>query len=318
LTAVDVVRVPKGWTADQVKAFALADNRSAELAEWNPEVLSAQLLELQELGFDVEALGFDVPKPEVDSPEEEDELVAVPVETVSKLGDLWQIGPHRILCGDSLDSSTLDKLIDGAKVGAVLTDPPYGINLDTDYTQLPSNPGTKQTNYRAVANDDKPFDAGMLWSYFENVKEQFWFGANYYRRTIPESDLSGSWLVWDKRLESNDKGFGSGFELIWSRQRHKQDLLRYLHFGMFSVEPGKRVHPTQKPVALLVEIIDRWVAEGAVVVDVFGGSGSTLLAAAKSGRVGYGCELDPHYVDVIVKRLEELTGEKAVLENASR
>lgn len=315
-----VVRVPADWTDEQAMAFALADNRTAELADWNQEVLASQLLELQQLDFDVEALGFDIPDEDEDAENESEPEVEAPLDPVSKLGDLWQIGEHRILCGDSSDKATLDRLIDGAKVGAVITDPPYGIALDTDYTKLYNGPGNegdawhgkKPVKHREVANDDKPFDASFLYEYFAKVREQFWFGANYYRRTIPDDDLSGSWLVWDKRTPSNDSGFGSGFELVWSRQKHKQDLLRYLHFGLFSVEPGKRVHPTQKPVALISEIVDRWTDDGCVIVDAFAGSGATLVAAARAGRKGYGVELDPGYVDVIVKRLEDETGEKAV------
>lgn len=318
--SIDVVRTPADWSREQAMAYALADNRTAELADWDRDELAKQLLELEELEFDVEALGFDVTADEPGESEPEDESVEVPVEPISKLGDLWQVGEHRIICGDSSDKLTLDRLIDGAKVGAVITDPPYGIDLDTDYTKMYKGPGNegdawhgkKPAKHKAVANDDKAFDASFLYHYFSKVREQFWFGANYYRRSIPDDDLTGSWLVWDKRTPSNDTGFGSGFELVWSRQKHKQDLLRYLHFGLFSVEPGKRLHPTQKPVALLSEIVNRWTEDKSLIVDPFAGSGATLVAAARNGRRGYGVELDPEYVDVIVKRLEDETGEKAV------
>jgi hypothetical protein len=310
---ISVTTAPADWDEATAKAYALADNRTAELAEWDDQVLASQLVELDTAGWDLTRLGFDPIEPKEADDDTPDEIPEPPAEPVSKLGDVWQVGPHRIVCGDSTDSWALEQAFGDVTVGCLLTDPPYGINLDTNYTKLPTNKGTTQTNYRAVANDDKPFDASLLYAYFAQVKEQFWFGANYYRRTIPESDLSGSWLVWDKRTETNDTGFGSGFELVWSRQRHKQDLLRYLHFGMFSVEPGQRQHPTQKPVVMLAEILTRWSAEQCVVADPFAGSGATLVAAAKSERIGRGIELDFGYVDVIVKRLEEVTGMTATL-----
>jgi DNA modification methylase len=213
----------------------------------------------------------------------------------------------------------LDRLLDGVKVGCVLTDPPYGINLDTDYSG--TSGGMKGRKYRPVANDDKPFDAGFLYGYFGNVAEQFWFGADYYRRTIPDDERAGSWLVWDKRDEdpdddtSNwDDALGSTFELCWSRQRHKRLLLRYrwTNWTSHSNEGHKREHPTEKPAAMLADILNRWAPKGCAVVDPFAGSGAHLLAAVKSGRTGYGVELDPAYVDVIVARLEAETGEKAV------
>jgi hypothetical protein len=308
------------------KAFALADNRTAELGDYDEEALADLINDvgslnpglLESSGWDDKAVQELLDRVEqVELPADIDD-VPEDVSAVSKLGDVWLLGDHRVMCGDSLVVVNLDLLMDGKKAGCVLTDPPYGINLDTDYTQLPSNKGTKQTNYKKVIGDNKPFDASILYQYFETTKEQFWFGADYYRRSISEDDLSGSWLVWDKRTESNDTGFGSAFELCWSKQKHKRDLLRYLHFGMFSVEPGKRVHPTQKPVVMLKEILNRWSESECIVVDLFGGSGSTLIAAQETNRIAYLMELDPHYVDVICARFQKLTGVLPVLESSGK
>ena len=304
------------------KAFALADNRTAELGDYDEEALAALIGEvgaldpelLEATGWDSKSVSELLATMQTELPVDVDDIPDE-VPAISKLGDVWLLGEHRVMCGDSLVVANLDLLMNGKKAGCVLTDPPYGINLDTDYTQLPSNKGTKQTNYRKVLGDDKPFDASMLYNYFETTKEQFWFGADYYRSSILEDDLSGSWLVWDKRTETNDTGFGSAFELCWSKQKHKRDLLRYLHFGMFSVEPGKRVHPTQKPVVMLKEVLERWAETGCVVVDLFGGSGSTLIAAHETNRIAYLMELDPHYVDVICARYQKHTGVLPVLES---
>jgi len=308
LTDVDVVRVPKNWSADQVKAFALADNRTAELAEWNPEVLSAQLLELDEAGFDVEALGFEAVKVAEDEEDVPDDDYSVPEEPVSALGDLWQIGQHLILCGDSFDVPTIERLTKIQRPTALLTDPPYGIDLETDWT---AGGGKK---YKPVINDNKAFDAHALREMFEDCKEQFWWGANYYQRSLLAHDLEGSWLVWDKRNENTDSVVGAGFEMCWSKSKHKQDVLRYLwtNFTSHKNDGHKRMHPTEKPVEMLCEIIDRWIEPGSVILDLFAGSGSTLLAAHRSGCIGIGIELDPAYCDAIVQRLEIATGEKTV------
>lgn len=308
LTDVDVVRVPADWSPNQVKAFALADNRTAELAEWNPEVLSAQLLEIDEAGFDIEALGFDSVKITDEDSEAASDEYSVPDEPVTVLGDLWQIGQHLILCGDSFDVPTIERLTVTHRPTALLTDPPYGIDLETDWT---AGGGKK---YKPVMNDNKAFDAKDLREMFDDCDEQFWWGANYYQRSLLNHDLEGSWLVWDKRNENTDSVIGAGFEMCWSRSKHKQDVLRYLwtNFTSHKNDGHKRMHPTEKPVEMLCEIIDRWIDPGSVILDLFAGSGSTLLAAHRSGCVGIGIELDPAYCDAIVERLEIATGEKAV------
>jgi hypothetical protein len=300
------------------QAYALADNRTAELGSYDDDLLR-ELIEsvesvdpelLRDTGWDktsVEELFKDVIKQQESSSESND--TDLPEEAISKNGDLWLIGKHRILCGDSSDESNLNQLLENLTVGCILTDPPYGINLETDY----SAGGGK--NYKRVMNDDKPFDASIYRNKFSNVVEQFWWGANYYKSTLTTDDLSGSWLVWDKRTESTDVVVGSGFELCWSANKHKQDLLRY-HWTNFTshINAGeKRIHPTEKPVDMLEEMLTRWTDEGIVVIDFFAGSGSTLMAAAKTNRIGVGIEYEPIYVDYIVKRLERITGEKAVL-----
>jgi ParB-like chromosome segregation protein Spo0J len=137
---IEAVRVPADWSKDQVKAFALADNRTAELATWAPEVLAAQLIELEDAGFEIAEFGFDKVEPPIDPDSlDEDELPEPPTKPVTKLGDLWQLGRHRLLCGDSFDTTQIDKLMDGNKADMVFTDPPYGMNLDTDYSKMGSN-----------------------------------------------------------------------------------------------------------------------------------------------------------------------------------
>jgi DNA modification methylase len=304
------------------KAFALADNRTAELGDYDEEALAALIGEvgaldpelLEAAGWDSESVSELLDKMQTELPVDVDE-VSEEVPAISKLGDVWLLGEHRVMCGDSLVVANLDLLMNGKKAGCVLTDPPYGIDLNTDYSQMPDRT-VKGVKYSKVIGDNKPFDASILRSYFDYVVEQFWWGANYYRSTLSNKDLDGSWLVWDKRNEGSDSVLGSGFELCWSANKHKQDLLRYLWNGFTAKEKNeKRVHPTQKPIALLAEIIDRWATNSCIVVDLFGGSGSTLIAAHETNRVAYLMELDPHYVDVICARFQKLTGILPVLES---
>jgi len=319
LTDVDVVRVPKSWSADQVKAFALADNRSAELAEWNPEVLSAQLLELEQAGFDIEALGFEAVTAN-DDDSEEDDTPEPPKEPNARLGNLWRLGNHRLLCGDSSDKATVEKLMDGARADMVFTDPPYGMNLDTDYSKM----GDKGRKHDAVINDDVQFDASFLIDTFSYCKEIFLWGADYYIETLGRKYPNlGSWIIWDKYSDENigllDGKFGSAFETCWSKTPHKRELARVLVTTNYTARGDEtRVHPTQKPVALALWFLERWGNKAEIVVDLYAGSGFTVMAAEKLNKSCYAMELDPKYCDVIIERWENATGEKAVLENASR
>ena len=139
----------------------------------------------------------------------------------------------------------------------------------------------------------------------------FLFGADYFAELLPDKN-KGSWLVWDKRKESQADAIGSEFELIWSRNKHKRRMLRHDWFGFSSSENGadarNRVHPTQKPITLLADILNQWGKDANVIVDLYGGSGSTLIACEQLNRKCYMMELDPHYVDVIIERWENFKG----------
>jgi len=310
---ISIVRVPDGWSADQVKAYALADNRSAELAAWDEQVLASQLLELQEADFDIELLGFELPVDELQEVVEDD--IPEQVEPKSKLGDVWKLGRHRLMCGDSSDKASVDKLMQDKKATVVYSDPPYGMNLDTDYTQMGSN-----RSYDSVIADDKQFDARFLLDYFSYCKEIFLWGADYYVETLNRKypDL-GSWLIWDKYSDDKRTGlldgkFGSGFETVWSKAKHSRQLVRVLVTTNYTAHGDEtRVHPTQKPVALAAWFIIQFSKPKDLLVDLYGGSGSTLIACEQTDRTCFMMELDPKYVDVIIARWEKLTGQTAEL-----
>lgn len=227
---------------------------------------------------------------------------------VSKLGEIYQLGRHRVMCGDSTKIEDVTRLMDGKKADMVFTDPPYGMDLDTDYSKLPSTKKEGNKTYSKVIGDNKQFNF-QDYQWLDCV-EQVWFGANYYAKTLPDG---GSWIVWDKRVEEKfDKMFGSGFEIAWSKTPHKQKIYRHNNtlFGGDSEARGKE-HPTQKPTKLCAEIITDIGNNDDLVLDLFLGSGSTLIACEQTNRTCYGMELDPKYVDVIRKRYAKFINKEA-------
>jgi len=230
---------------------------------------------------------------------------------ISKLGDLWELNNHRILCGDSTDAEQVGKLMAGEKADMVFTDPPYGMFLDADYSSMEGiGKGNKYSN---VKGDHKDFNPELINSIFINFsycREIFLWGADYYAELIPKRN-KGCFIVWDKMKggeganDKYDKMFGSNFELCWSKTRHKRAIARVLWKGIFGLEKEhdhKRHHPTQKPTELVLWFLDKFSKNNKPITDPFLGSGSTLIACEKTDRICYGMEIEPHYVDVSVRR----------------
>jgi len=219
-----------------------------------------------------------------------------------------------VMCGDSVCEKDVVCLMAEEKVGAIVADPPYGMRLDADFSGMVSNArffkekgllhGRKYDN---VIGDDTDFDPRPTIAMFGDPGEQFWFGADYYASRLPDTEHSGAWLVWDKRLDASaDKMFGSCFELLWSRRKCRREMLRHKWAGVFGTEkePQRgRQHPNQKPVVLLIDIIGRTAG---IVVDPFLGSGTTMVAAEQTGRVCYGMEIAEKYVAVTLQRLADM------------
>lgn len=311
-------------TDEQIKAFRLADNKVGEFSEWDFDLLSTELddilnIDMSDFGFD---LDFDEPEPEA---LEDDFDGEPPAEPKTKLGDIYQLGRHRLMCGDSTKAEDVEKLMNGERADMVLSDPPYGMKLDTDFSNCLGSLGrkhnTRGNKYDKIIGDNEDFKPELITTFFENFqycKEMFLFGADYFAEILPNKN-NGSWLVWDKRKESQADAIGSEFELIWSKEKHKRRMLRHDWFGFLASQDAKdaqnRVHPTQKPISLLVDIIKQWGDKSKNIIDLYGGSGSTLIACEQLNRICYTMELEPKYVDVIIERWEKLTGGKAVLLN---
>jgi len=309
-------------TDAQKRAYVIADNRLALNAGWDEEMLKVEFAELGDLGFDLELTGFDAKEIDVflaDPLEagltDDDAVPDVPEEPTTKPGDVWRLGRHRLMCGDSTSIDAVDRLLSGAKIDLVHTDPPYGIS------ESASKRKTRETNSLAKSNshlpefDDSSTDAARdAFALCEGlgIKRQVWWGANHYAHALPET---ANWFVWDKRVEDKQRDMNSDCELAWVKSNWSSvRIFRHLWKGLIkdSEHGQSRVHPTQKPVALVEWVFDYYNDVGSVL-DLFGGSGSTLIACERQGKDAFVMELTPHYCDVIIKRWEDYTGETAVL-----
>jgi hypothetical protein len=305
---VEVIRLPYGPQDPRAIKLLVGDNEVARLAGVDNTML-AQHLSLLKDATDLLGTGYGereivrflaTYQPTV-IPADADESPVSP-EPTSRPGEVYRLGAHRLMCGDAFID--VEQLLDGQQPSLLLLDPPYGIQLDTDYSTMPKTTRT----YRPVIGDEQPFDASPLRDLFSDVAEQFWFGAEFYAHTLGDTEHEGAWLVWDKRVDERyDAGFGSAFELCWSAVKRQRRILRHQWFLNHSEDPsesGDRHHPTQKPVALLAELIELSTSPGGIVLDLFAGSGSSLVAAELTGRRCYAMEIDPSYCDIIRARYQ--------------
>lgn len=288
------------------KALNVALNSPAIQGKFDNEILKELLEEIKEvdsesfddLRFDVlsDDLNLDF-EPEIIEGLTDDDTVPEVKESIVKRGDIWKLGNHRLLCGDSTIIDDVEKLMDGQKADMVFTDPPYGMNAV-------SKSGVLSKNYSGdILNDDTTDVAKDCYNLCESLgisKMVFW-GANYYSSCLPDATC---WLVWDKNNGQSDQ---MDCELAWTN--FKGCTRQFTQAS----EKTNRVHPTQKPVSLAEWCFKRW--EAGDVLDLFLGSGSTLIACEKTNRKCYGMELDSQYCDIIIKRWEDYTGNKAELLN---
>ena len=319
-------------TEAQVKAFRLADNRVSEYATWNDELLAIEFEELQDLDFDLSLTGFE--ELEIESLLNEDESdnevfedgyeVELPKEPKAKQGDIYRLGRHFLMCGDSTSVEDVEKLTNGAKIDLLITDPPYNVAYEG---------GTKdKLTIKNDCMDNDSFRAFLTNAFFaaDNVMKS---GAVFY---IWHADSEGynfrgacndiNWkvrqcLIWNKssmvmgrqdyqwKHEPCLYGWKDGAGHLWASDRKQTTVLNFDK----PVRNGE--HPTMKPIALFDYQIKNNTKKEDVVLDLFAGSGTTLIACEQNGRISYNMELDPRYCDVIIERWETFTGKKAVLLN---
>jgi DNA modification methylase len=304
-------------TDAQKKAYVIADNKLALNAGWDDEMLAVELTDLKDMGFDLDLTGFSTDEIEAllaptgtEGLTDEDAVPEVPEAPVTVLGDVWLLGKHRVMCGDSTSIDAVEKLMDGQKADMVFTDPPYNI----DYQ------GVKDR--REKIKNDKMADADFvdfLTQSLVGCETMYvccsWHYAHLFREAMERiARKPKAMIVWDKvnPAQHLDKYFKQ-HEIIWY----------YGDFGGHKTVRGdvwqlKRqkntVHPTMKPVELIQLALEDNQGKH-LVLDLFGGSGSTLIACEKTGRINRSMELDPKYCDVIVQRWQEFTGQTATLES---
>ncbi len=293
-------------------AFLQADNAIALWAELD---LKQIRLDVPKLGddFNLDMLGIKNFKITEESKGQCDEdEVPEQVQPQTKRGDIYQLGRHRFMCGDSTSIDDVEKLMSGEKADMVFTDPPYGMSVVKKKGML-HGVGIKGACdsgiYKPIIGDDSTqtaIDAYNLCAGL-GIKTLVFWGANFYAEALPPSS---GWICWDK--ENGEDFFADG-ELAWTNQDKQLRIVRHQWKGMIKAsERGeKRVHPTQKPIAVAEWTFERYAKDSTSVLDLFGGSGSTLIACEKTNRKCFMMELDPHYCDVIVARWEKYTGKKA-------
>jgi DNA modification methylase len=313
----------KNLTETQKKALVIADNKLALNAGWDNDLLKLELQNLQDLGFDMDIIGFSVDElnallePEqIEGLTDEDAVPEVPEEPKTKLGDIYQLGNHRLMCGDSTNIDAVDKLMDGQKADMVFTDPPYGVEYQ-------SNMRTKSQKFDVLVNDDQFLDIAPILEVFSKGWMFIWTSWKVQTKWIDQMAAFGypsNIVIWHKPgggIGDLKKTFLSDYEvgLVWHRGA---EIIGKRIGSVWKINKDcsmKYVHPTQKPVALAQEALDKTTNSKTVVMDLFGGSGSTLIACEKLNRHARLMELDPKYCDVIVKRWEDFTGKKAILLN---
>ena len=310
------VRVPERELTER-EAEELAIRLNKNTGDWDFDALANnfELDDLLDWGFDKKELDLDLwadeppedVEPQIDKAEELREKWGV------ESGQLWKLGEHRLICGDCTDKAVVDRVMGGEKADMVFTDPPYGMRLDADFSNMKGiGRGNK---YENIEGDFIDYDPKLVFERFGYCKEIILWGADYYAEKIPNRN-DGSWFVWDKMGDKGvnddyDKMFGSNFELCWSKARHKRALVRVLWkgiFGLSSEDTKSRVHPTQKPVELAVWFYEKFTKDGAIIVDLYSGSGSFLIACERLGRKCRAVEISPAYVAVAIQRWVDVTG----------
>ena len=311
-------------TYEQIKAFRLADNKVGEFSDWDIELLNNELSEIAEI--DMGDFGFS------DEQEEQQEItedeVPEEVEPVCKNGEIWKLGEHRLMCGDSTDAEQVAKLMNGEKADLLFTDPPYGVSYEKKTKEV-----LKSKTYTKIENDDLKLDQfkDFLHDVFTNAKASLKDSASYYVFSCQGGDQEMMMMMMMREC-----GIPCRHQIIWVKDapvfsmgrldydyKHEPILYGWVKKHEFqrkgqqdkSVWEFKRtenkLHPTMKPVELIVNGLLNSTKKGDLVLDLFGGSGSTLIASEQTGRKCRMMEFDQHYCDVIIARWEKLTGKKA-------
>ena len=304
---------------EQRRAYALAHNRTAELSAWDDVVKELELSSISEI--DMSLFGFDMSALEDGEAVEDDYDIDAPVEARAKQGDIWQLGRHRLMCGDSTSFEDVDKLMDGQLADLLITDPPYNVNYEGSAGKI-KNDNMNDAAFRqflvdAFTTADSVMKPGAVFYIWHADSE----GYNFRGACHDIGWQVRQCLIWNKnslvmgrqdyqwKHEPCLYGWKDGAGHLWASDRRQTTVIDFN-------KPSKNdVHPTMKPVGLFDYQIKNNTKGGDIVLDLFGGSGTAIMACEQNGRKAYMMELDPHYVDVIIARWEEFTGQTAELLN---
>lgn len=309
-------------TEAQKRAYIIADNKLALNAGWDDELLALELGELGDLGFDLDLTGFDDEEIAALMPVElqpgltdEDAVPEVRDDPVTKPGDVWLLGKHRVMCGDSTSVDSVEALLEGRKAQMVHTDPPYGVAYQ-------SNMRTKSAKFDVLKNDDSFLDIASVIDACSEGRVFVWTSWKVLTKWLDQFESFGypsNQVIWHKPgggIGDLKRTFASDYEtaLVWHRGAELTGKRIGSVWKVSKDGATEYLHPTQKPVALAEEALDKTTKSGWLILDLFGGSGSTLIACEKTGRHARLMELDPKYCDVIVRRWQDFTGKQARLE----
>ena len=324
------ISVIDNLSKEQINAYRIADNRTAEESEWDNELLKMEIKELEAKDFKLDLLGFNDEQlnnilfEEKQGLTDEDEVPEAPEEPISKLGDIWKLGKHKLICGDSTKLETYEKLCGETKVDLYLTDPPYNVSYEGKTKDKLTIQNDKQTDdefiqflSQAFVSADSVLKMGGSFYIWHSDSE----GLNFRLACIEAKWKLRQTLIWSKNSMVMGRqdyhwqhepclyGWKEGSSHSWYSDRKQTTIIKY-------DRPTKsKLHPTMKPVGLMEYLVKNSSKQEDIILDSFLGSGSTLIACEKQSRICYGVELDPKYCDVIVKRWENFTGKKAELEN---
>lgn len=324
------VLVADDLTPEQAKAYRLADNKTNEFSEWDDDLLDLEMDDLSDI--DMSLFGFELDEDDAEPGEIIEDEIPEAAEERCKPGDIWKLGEHRLICGDSTDPETVKRLMNGILADMVFTDPPYGVSY-TDKNEFLNSIDKPICVVNAIQNDSKtPNEMYAFWlAAFKNLVKHTTDKMSYYI-TAPQG---GDLLLLLTAVR--DSGLCLKHVLVWNKNNHvlgrcdynyKHEPIVYgwkqkgthvfygngdMKTSVWDIPKPQRsdLHPTMKPIKLIANAIENSSKEGDTVLDLFGGSGSTLIACEQLKRKCFMAELDPHYCDVILERWETLTGEKA-------
>ena len=331
------VMLADDMTDIQIKAFRLSVNKMAEMAEWDNELLALELADLGEMGFDMDLTGFTLDEISALTPEEiqpgltdEDAVPEPPAVPVTVLGDVWLLGRHRVMCGDSTSIDAVDKLLNGQEPNTMVTDPPYGVKLDQSWRDKAlGDKAMGKGNKNLVANDERA-DWYDVWALFRGNVAYVWHASSFtdvVMDSLRRADFEvKQQIIWNKSVMVMGRSdYHFKHEPCWYAIRKNKnhnwigdrkqttiwDAAPPNHI-MGGSKEEKTSHPTQKPAALYEKAYLNHTNMGEYTYEPFGGSGTAVIVCEKIGRRSLTMELDPKYVDVIIKRWQDFTGKIAV------